>query len=79
MDDTTEKSLKKTLKIHARALDIPEGSAEIFIDKSLAAAKKALAKHKITTDQDIIRAVTKELKKYHPDLAYVYANYDKII
>lgn len=79
MDNSTEKSLKKELKIHARALDIPEGSAEIFIDKSLAAAKKALAKHKFITDQDIIRAVAKELKKYHADLAYVYANYDKII
>ena len=79
MDDATEKSLKKALKIHARALDIPEGSAEIFINKSVAAAKKALAKHKFITDQDITRVVAKELKKYHADLAYVYANYDKII
>lgn len=79
MDESSEKSLRKILKIHAKALDIPEGSAEIFIDKSIASAKKSLSKHKFITDQDIVRAVAKELKKYHADLAYVYANYDKII
>ena len=79
MDESTEKLLKKSLKIHAKALGIPEGAAEIFIDKSIIAAKKTLSKHKFITNQDIVRAVAKELKKYHTDLAYVYANYDRII
>lgn len=73
------KDQAKILKIHARALGIPSGSAEIFIKKSLTAAEKSLKNRKIITDQDIVRAITKELKKYHKDLAYIYENYDKII
>lgn len=73
------KDIESILKSHARALDIPAGSAEIFIKKSLNSAAKTLNKHKITTDADIIRTVSKELAKYNADLAYVYENYDKII
>lgn len=71
--------IKRELKIHAKALRIPSGAAEIFIDKSLAGATKALESKKIVTDQDITRAIVKELKKYHRDFAYVYENRDKII
>lgn len=67
------------LKAHAKALGIPAGSAEIFIKKSLNAANKSLKNRQIITDQDLIRAIAKELVKYNPDLAYVYENYDKII
>ena len=73
------KSIEQILKTHARAMDIPAGSAEIFIKKSLNAAAKTLGKHKILTPDDITRTVSKELTKYHADLAYVYENYDKII
>ena len=73
------KDIESILKSHARALDVPAGSAEIFIKKSLNSAAKTLNKHKITTDADIIRTVSKELAKYNADLAYVYENYDKII
>ena len=73
------KELESILKTHARALDIPAGSAEIFIKKSLDAAAKTLKKRQILTEDDITRAVAKELAKYHADLAYVYENYDKII
>lgn len=73
------KKIEIILKAHAKALDIPPGSAEMFIDKSLSAAKKALKHRKISTQNDITRAVAKELNKYNTDLAYVYENYDKII
>lgn len=69
----------KILKIHAKALGIPSGSAEIFIKKSITAAEKSLKNRKIITKNDRIRAITKELKKYNKDLAYVYENYNKII
>ncbi|MBR3172846.1 hypothetical protein IKF21_02985 [Candidatus Saccharibacteria bacterium] len=71
--------IKRELALHARALDIPVGAAEIFIDKSLAAATKSFKSKKIVTDQDLNRAIIRELRKYHKDLAYVYENHDKII
>lgn len=73
------KDQEKLLKIHAKALGIPSGSAEIFIKKSIAAAEKSLKNHKIILEKDRVRAISKELKKYHKDLAYVYENFDKII
>ncbi|MBR3324304.1 hypothetical protein IKG24_02075 [Candidatus Saccharibacteria bacterium] len=77
-----EKLLKSTvanLKIHAKALDIPAGSAEEFIKKSLKATEKVLKNRKVITEADFKRTLIKELKKYHQDLAYTYENYDKII
>ncbi|MBQ6410087.1 hypothetical protein IJI18_02415 [Candidatus Saccharibacteria bacterium] len=73
------KDQERILKIHAKALGIPSGSADIFIKKSIATAEKSLKNRKIITDQDTVRAITRELKKYHKDLAYIYENYDKII
>lgn len=71
--------IKKELKIHAKALDIPPGAANDFIDRAIAAATSSLAPRKIITDDDLTRALVKELKKYHQDFAYVYENHDKII
>lgn len=71
--------LKKELKIDAKALNIPPGAAQIFIDKVLADTDKALKSKKIITEDDLTRIVVKELKKYHADLAYVYKNRDKIV
>ena len=79
IDEATEKSLIKTLKIDAKAVGIPTGAAEIFIDKSLKAAEKSLKSKKIITEKDLERAIAKELKKYNADFAYVYENRDKII
>ena len=79
IDEKTQKDLTKILKVHSKALGIPIGSAEIFIKKSLTAAEKSLKNRKIITEKDLYRAVAKELKKYHADLAYVFENYDKII
>lgn len=69
----------KILKIHSKALGIPSGSAEVFIKKSIAAAEKSLKNRKIIVRNDRVRAITKELKKYNKDLAYVYENFNKII
>lgn len=79
MDAKTYKSLQKTLKTHARGLGIPSGAADVFIEKSLQAVEKSLAKKSTITSADLTRAVAKELKKYHADLAYVYQNYATII
>ncbi len=79
MDSKTIKAITRTLKFHAKALNIPEGSAEVFIKKSLDEAAKSLPKTTRLTEQDIIRIVAKKLRKYNSDLAYVYENYDRII
>jgi hypothetical protein len=72
-------SLKRELKIHAKALNIPSGAANVFIDQTLSTIDKTLGTKKLITEQDLTRAIVKELKKYHADFAYVYKNRDKII
>ena len=81
MTSTTfdQTSVKRTLKIHAKALGIPPGAAELFINRTIKDATKSLKSKKIITDHDLDRAIVKELKKYHADFAYVYENHDKII
>ena len=79
MDEKITKELVKELKIHARAVGIPEGSAESFIDATLKSVKKSLKNKTVITRADLSRIVAKELKKYNQDLAYVYKNHDKII
>ncbi len=79
MKTFNEKSLRTELKIDAHALGIPAGAAESFIDETLKNVQKSLATKSIITDDDLKRLVSKELKKYHVDLAYVYKNRDKII
>ena len=79
MQDFNQIKLKRELMIDARAVGIPSGAAEIFIDHSISSAIESLAKKSLITDQDLKNAIAKQLKKYHPDLAYVYQNRDKII
>ena len=73
------KKIKKSIKIDAKGVGIPAGAAEIFADKAVQAAQKALKTKSIITEQDLTLAVSKELAKYNADLAYVYKNRDKII
>lgn len=79
IDEKILKSEETRLKIHAKALGIAPGSAEVFIKKSLGAAQKSLKSRRIVPRSDLIRAISKELAKYNQDLAYVFENYDKII
>ncbi len=72
-------AIQKELKIDAKALNIPPGAAKDFIERAVDSALKSLKNRKIITDQDLKRAVVKELKKYNHDLAYVYQNRDKIL
>ena len=73
------KPIIQTLKSDARALGIPSGAADSFINLSVAAATKSLKHKSIITSHDLDRALIKELKKYHADLAYVYENRGTII
>lgn len=74
-----EKLLTRDLKTEARALGIPVGAANIFVEKTVSVTRNKLKKKKIITKRDLERTVVAELKKYNADLAYVYQNRDKII
>lgn len=79
MDDKTLKSIRSELKLHARALGIPSGAANDFIEETLKSVQKSLNKKSTVTSADINRLIVKNLKKYHADFAYVYEIHDKII
>ena len=79
MDEKTTKALKKTLKLHARGLGIPDGSAEIFIDETIKAVEKSLKGKSIVTTSDLDRIIVRALRKYNKDFTYVYENRDTII
>lgn len=72
-------TITRELKFHAKALGIPPGAADVFIEKSVTAATQRLSRKKLITESDLTRALVRELQKYHADLAYVYENRDKII
>ncbi len=71
--------LARELKIEAKALGIPVGAANAFVEKTVAATCQKLKKKKLITKRDLERTVVAELKKYNADLAYVYRIRDKII
>lgn len=79
MEFFNRKELTKILKLDARALGIPSGAADIFIEKTLSSVEKSLKSKKIITKSDLDRLISRELKKYHADLAYVYEIRDKIV
>ena len=79
MDNKTLKSVRSELKLHARALGIPSGAANDFIEETLKSVQKSLSKKSTVTSADISRLIVKNLKKYHADFAYVYENRDTII
>ena len=79
MDEKFIQNLQKDLKINAKALGIPAGSAEIFITETIKSLKKSLKNQPVITEADLNRLLVRTLKKYHADLAYVYQIHDKII
>ncbi|MBR3256635.1 hypothetical protein IKG10_03170 [Candidatus Saccharibacteria bacterium] len=79
MSTLDTKAIIRELKIDAKAVGIPVGAAKVFIEKTVKDAVKSLSNKSIITDNDLNRAISKELKKYNADLAYVYKNRDTII
>ncbi len=69
--------LKKSLTRDARALGIPMGSAEIFIDHVIKSIEKSLKKD--PTKSEVDRAVIREMKKYSPDFTYYLQHRNQII
>ena len=72
-------TIRKRLLVDARAIGIPSGAAKTFVNSVLTSLQKSLSNKTIITDRDLNRLIVAELKKYNPDLAYIYQNRDKII
>ena len=79
MTEFNETAIKQELRIDARALGIPDGSAELFIKRAYNTAIKKFAHRTLITENDLKTTIANELQKYHKDFAYVYKNRDKII
>lgn len=75
----SKKLLKKDLLREAKVLNLHIGAVEIMIDKVVMDIEAKLLDKKVITDKELEKIVVGELKKYDKDLAYVYANRDKII
>ena len=74
-----EKALVREIKADGKGVGIPAGAAKVFAEKAVKDAMLALADKSVLTDKSIKSAVSKELRKYSTDLAYVYKNRDTII
>ena len=79
MDSTTGKNLIRDLKQTAKAIGIPEGAAEGFINAALPNIKKSLKNKSVITERDLNLLISKTLYKYHKDFSYVYKIRDIII
>ena len=55
MDSNTEKELKRELKVHAKALGIPAGAADSFINETIKSVKTNLKKKTVITTQTGLR------------------------
>ena len=71
--------LRADILSEARALGIPEGFAVTIAESVATSIEAYLVDHPLLTPLDVHSLVTSELQKYHPDLAYIYHNRDKII
>ncbi len=63
----------------AKSLQIPVGAAEMTAKKVTKAAEKWLKAQEKPTEKQLREFITKEVEKYHADLAYVCKNHGKII
>ncbi|MBQ6570749.1 hypothetical protein IJI02_00155 [Candidatus Saccharibacteria bacterium] len=63
----------------ARVLGLHAGFAEMVSDSVAQKVERYLESHPVVTAKDIDLLVSRELKQYNPDLAYIYRNRDKII
>ena len=72
-------ALKKSLTRDARALGIPMGSAEAFIERTVNDVVKSLKSEQTPTESGVNRAVIREMKKYSPDFVFYLQHRDQII
>lgn len=75
----SRKKLTGEILTEAKVLGIHPGAAKVIADKVVDKVEIWAKQRTMITKTDLDRAVAKEIKKYHADLAYVYQNRGKII
>ena len=71
--------IRQDILSEARSVGIPVGAVEPVAE--IVASKVAgwASRRTVITDKDLNQHIAAEIKKYNPDLAYVYENRGKII
>ena len=75
----SKKKLREELLRECKVLGLHQGAAEMMVERVVAAVEKWAKEQTMITQNDLERAVEREVKKYNADLAYVYQNRGKII
>ena len=71
--------LERQLHLDAKGLGLHPGAADAFIGRVLRTISTQITHRQITNDRQLHAAIYRELKKYHPDFAYIFQNRDKIV
>lgn len=75
----SREKVQKDIAAEARALGIPAGAAGPIAEDVAHKIEAWVEKKPMITNEDLNRKISRELEKYHPDLAYVYKNRGRII
>lgn len=75
----SKKALKAEILKEAKVLNRHMGAAEAIADRVVLQVEKWVAGRNVVTKNDIDRVTCEKIKKYDPDLAYIYKNRGKII
>lgn len=71
--------LRALILREAHALGVPTGFAITISDSVADKLSEYYTTHPVVTKVDVDEFVYRELSLFHPDLAYIYHNRDKII
>ena len=75
----SRKKLTNNILTNAKVLNLHQGAAKLFAEKTANAVAKWAENRPVLTQQDLDKKVTTELRKYNKDLAYIYKMKGKII
>ena len=71
--------LRSEILENANSLGVQPSFSDNISKSVVECVEKYLETHPLVTPTDLDLLVVRELKKFHPDLAYIYHNRDKII
>ena len=71
--------IERQLHLDAKGLGLHPGAADAFIGRVLRTISTQITHRQITNNRQLHAAIYRELKKYHPDFAYIFQNRDKIV